>query len=109
MSNSLKNTTLVTKYAIKAFMNSLQLAKKVDRQLDEKNVFATKVGATAYIRRPVSFSSTSGAEIVTGDVSDIEEATVAVTLDTWRSPAGRLWASLRSMWPTAALTSDGSA
>ena len=84
MSNSLKNTTLVTKYAIKAFMNSLQLAKKVDRQLDEKNVFATKVGATAYIRRPVSFSSTSGAEIVTGDVSDIEEATVAVTLDTWR-------------------------
>jgi len=80
MANDFKNTTLVTKFAIKAFMNALQLGKKVDRQLDEKNVFS-KVGATVKVRRPVYFAATDGAVIEAGETSDIEEGTVDVALD----------------------------
>jgi hypothetical protein len=82
MANAFKNTTLVTKIITKWFMNNLVLAEKVDRQLDEKNIFAAKVGATAYVRRPVEFRTTDGAEVTEGDISDIEEATVPITLDT---------------------------
>jgi hypothetical protein len=82
MANAFKNTTLVTKIITKWFMNNLVLAEKVDRQLDEKNVFAAKVGATAYVRRPVEFRTTTGAEVTEGDISDIEEATVPIELDT---------------------------
>jgi hypothetical protein len=82
MANAFKNTTLVTKIIAKHFINNLVLAMKVDRQLDEKNVFASKVGSIAYVRRPVEFRTTDGAEVTEGDISDIEEATVPVELDT---------------------------
>jgi hypothetical protein len=82
MANVFKNTTLITKIITKNFINNLVLAEKVDRQLDEKNVFSAKVGATAYIRRPVEFRTTTGAEVTEGDISDIEEATVPLTMDT---------------------------
>jgi hypothetical protein len=82
MANAFKNTTLITKIITKWFMNNLVLAEKVDRQLDEKNIFAAKVGSTAYVRRPVEFRTTDGAEVTEGDISDIEEATVPITLDT---------------------------
>jgi len=34
MSNTFKNTSLVTRIMLKEFMNSLQMGAKVDRQLD---------------------------------------------------------------------------
>ena len=55
------------------------MASKVDRQLDEKNVFGGKVGSSVQIRRPVMFEATSGAVI--SSTPDIEEGTVTVSLD----------------------------
>jgi len=81
MANDFKNTSLVVKWAMKAFLNALQLGNKVDRQLDEKNIFSGKVGATAQVRRPVYFAATDGAVIEAGETSDIEEGIVNVTLD----------------------------
>lgn len=78
MSNTFKNTTLVTKFAVKEFLNALVMGKKVDRQLDKSKVFSGKVGASTLIRRPVMFEATASATLSN---SDIEEATVAVSLD----------------------------
>jgi len=78
MANDFKNTSLVTKYAVKEFLNALMMGQKVDRQLDEKNIFSGKVGASASVRRPVMFEATDG---VTLSTQDIEEATVTVSLD----------------------------
>lgn len=77
MANDFKNTSLVTKYAVKAFLNALVLGSKVDRQLDEKNVYS-KVGATVNVRRPVMFAATASATI---SKSDIEEGIVPVILN----------------------------
>lgn len=81
MANAFKVIDTLTQYAVKDFLNSLQMASKIDRQLDKSNVFNGKVGATARIRRPVRFESTEGAEITTGQVSDIEEGDITMTLD----------------------------
>ena len=78
MANAFKNTSLVTRFAVKEFMNALVMGNKVDRQLDESKIFSGKVGATALVRRPVMFESTDGATI---SLSDIEEATIPVVLD----------------------------
>ena len=80
MANDFKNTDLVAKWAVKEFLNALMLASKIDRQLDERNVF-TKVGTTVRVRRSVMFEATDGATVGAGETSDIEEATVSVTLD----------------------------
>lgn len=79
MANDFKNTSLVTRYAVKEFLNALVMASKVDRQLDEKNVFAGKVGSSVQVRRPVLFEASDGATI--SSTPDIEEGTVTVTLD----------------------------
>lgn len=79
MANDFKNTSLVTRYAVKEFLNSLVMASKVDRQLDEKNVFAGKVGSSVQVRRPVLFEASDGAAI--SSTPDLEEGTVTVTLD----------------------------
>ena len=79
MANDFKNTDLVTKFAVKEFLNALQLGAKVDRQLDTRNVF-NKIGATVRIRRPVMFEATDGAVIKAGETEDIEEGTVSVVL-----------------------------
>jgi len=81
MANDFKNTDLVVKWAVKEFINALQLVSKMDRQLDTNSIFQGKVGATARVRRPVMFAATDGAEISSGETSDIEEATISVTLD----------------------------
>jgi hypothetical protein len=78
MANAFKNTSLVTKFAVKEFMNALVMGQKVDRQLDESNVYAGKVGTQVLVRRPVMFEATASA---TMSASDIEEATIPVTLD----------------------------
>ena len=79
MANDFKNTSLVTRHAVKEFLNALVMASKVDRQLDEKNVFGGKVGSSVQIRRPIMFEATSGAVI--SSTPDIEEGTVTVSLD----------------------------
>ena len=79
MANDFKNTSLVTRYAVKEFLNALVMASKVDRQLDEKNIFSGKVGSSVQIRRPVLFEASDGAAI--SSTPDIEEGTVTVTLD----------------------------
>jgi hypothetical protein len=79
MANDFKNTSLVTRYAVKEFMNALVLGQKVDRQLDETKVFSgNKVGASASIRRPVMFEATASA---TFSASDVQEAIVPVTVN----------------------------
>jgi len=75
MANNFKNTSLVTRLILKAFMNSLQMGSKVDRQLDDK---FRKVGDTINVRRPVMFTATAGATLVQ---EDIEERTAAIQLD----------------------------
>ena len=72
---------VLTKYAVKDFLNALQLGSKIDRQLDKTNVFSGKTGATAKIRRPLQFDTSEGAEITTGQITDIEEGTITMTLN----------------------------
>jgi hypothetical protein len=76
MSNNFKNTSLVTKIAVKEFLNALVMGQKVDRQLDSQ---FQKVGASIQVRRPVMFEATSGATLTTA--TDIEERAATVTLD----------------------------
>lgn len=79
MANDFKNTSLVTKYAVKEFLNALVMGQKIDRQLDESRIFSgAKVGATASIRRPVMFEATASS---TYSAQDIEEGIVAVTIN----------------------------
>ena len=78
MANDFKNTSLVTKFAVKEFLNALVMGQKVDRQLDTSKVFSGKVGATASIRRPVMFEAIAGSAI---SIQDIEEGIVPVSLD----------------------------
>lgn len=82
MANAFKNTTLVTRFAIKEFLNALVIGQKVDRQVDTKRVFSGgEYGATVYVRRPVYFSATSGEAISAGQTEDVQEATVPVVCD----------------------------
>ena len=76
MANNFTNTSLVTKIAVKEFLNALQLGSKVDRQLDSQ---FRKVGASIDVRRPVMFTASSGATL--GTATDIEERSATVTLD----------------------------
>jgi hypothetical protein len=76
MANNFKNTSLVTKIAVKEFLNQLVLGQKVDRQLDSQ---FRKVGASIEVQRRVMFESSSGAAL--GTATDIEERTATVTLD----------------------------
>lgn len=76
MANALITTSIITKHAVKEFLNNLQIASKVDRQLDKE---FRKVGETISVRRPVMFTSTDGATL--GTAEDIEEVAASVTLD----------------------------
>jgi hypothetical protein len=76
MANNFKNTSLVTKIAVKEFLNALVMGQKVDRQLDSQ---FQKVGASIQVRRPVMFEASSGATL--GAASDVEERAATVVLD----------------------------
>ena len=76
MSNALITTSIITRHAVKEFLNNLQIASKVDRQLDSQ---FRKVGETISVRRPVMFTSSDGATL--GAAEDIEEVAANVTLD----------------------------
>jgi hypothetical protein len=83
MANDFQNTSLVAREAVLAFENALQMGQKVDRQLEEKQVFSG-VGATVNVRRPVMFTSSDGEETTVGQISSIEEALVPVTVDKFK-------------------------
>ena len=87
MANAFKTTSLVTKIAVKEFLNALVMGAKVDRQLDSQ---FRKVGDTISVRRPVMFEASSGATI--SGTSDIEEATVSVQL----SERKKVWFEITS-------------
>lgn len=76
MANALITTGLITRFAVKEFLNNLQLASKVDRQLDSQ---FRKVGASIDVRRPVMFTSQDGATL--GAATAIEEVAATVVLD----------------------------
>ena len=76
MANTLITTSLITRFAVKEFLNNLQMASKVDRQLDAQ---FRKVGASIDVRRPVMFTSQDGATL--GTATEIEEVAATVTLD----------------------------
>lgn len=76
MANNFENTSLVTKIAVKEFLNALIMGQKVDRQLDSQ---FQKVGASIQVRRPVMFESSAGAAL--GTATDIEERAATVVLD----------------------------
>jgi len=79
MANDFKNTSLVTKWAVKEFLNALVMGQKIDRQLDDSRVFSgAKVGASASIRRPVMFEATASS---TYNAQAIEEGIVPVTIN----------------------------
>jgi len=75
MANNFENTSLVTKIAVREFINAMQMLAKVDRQHDSD---FKKVGDTISIRRPVMFSANSGASF---SAEDIQEATTSLQLD----------------------------
>jgi hypothetical protein len=79
--NSFKNTDLVAKKAMKAFINQLLMANKVDRQYDNTTIFNNNSGGAARIRRPVMYQSTTGGAITAGDISGLEQANVTLSLD----------------------------
>ena len=76
MAQNFKNTDLVTRIALKEFMNALQMGAKVDRQLDSQ---FQKVGNAINVRRPVMFTAEAGAAISSN--TDIEERAAVMTLD----------------------------
>ena len=79
MANDFKNTSLVTKWAVREFLNALVMGQKIDRQLDDSRIFSgAKVGASASIRRPVMFEATASS---TYSAQDIEEGIVPVTIN----------------------------
>lgn len=87
MANAWKNTTLVLQMMTMALMNKFVLAAKCDRQVDNKNVYDGTIGETAYVKRPIKFLATDDPEITSGDLTNIEEATVPVVLNYYKKVA----------------------
>lgn len=77
MANNFTNTSLVTKIAVKEFLNALVMGEKVDRQWDSS---FRKVGDTISIRRPVMFAAQTGSTLTSA--TDIEERSASLQLDT---------------------------
>jgi hypothetical protein len=84
MANAFINTTLITKMMVLALKNRLVLSGKVDRQVDNANLFNGDIGNTAYVNRPIHFTASDGAAITAGQITDIEEATVPVVLNYYK-------------------------
>jgi len=84
MANAWRNTTLILQMAMMGMENNLVLAKKCDRQVDEKNLFRGDIGETAYVKRPIKFTTSDDPTITEGDITAIEEATVPVELNYYK-------------------------
>lgn len=77
MANNFSNTSLVTKIAVKEFLNALVMGEKVDRQWDSS---FRKVGDTISIRRPVMFEAQTGSTLTSA--TEIQERSASLQLDT---------------------------
>jgi hypothetical protein len=98
MANAFKNQTLIIGLFIRMFENLMLLSKHVDRQVGEKEFAGSKnTGGTVYVKRPVRAKSTAGAAITEGQLTDIEQATVPVTVDTYRKTAFTLTQEQRAL------------
>jgi len=98
MANAFKNQTLIIGLFIRLFENLMVLSKHVDRQVGEKEFASTKnTGGTVYVKRPVRAKSTAGAAITEGQLTDIEQATVPVAVDTYRKTAFTLTQEQRAL------------
>jgi hypothetical protein len=84
MANALKVTDALSKIAVKRFLNAGVLMQKVDRQVDKSGIFATKIGDSVRIRRPVYLPSSDDPVISAGQITDLEEGIVTVTLDNYK-------------------------
>lgn len=84
MSQSFLSPTIITRNALKAFVNSLVFSKGANRQYDKQ--FAStgaspsgKIGPTLTIRKPNKFSVNTGAAL---NVADVTEASTTFTIST---------------------------
>ena len=77
VANAFENTSLVTKLSMASFHNYLELGTKVNKQFSSD--FTNKVGNAISVRRPVMFTSASGATL--GTAIGIEDTVATLTLD----------------------------
>ena len=75
MANSFISPVAITKEALRVFHNTIQFAKKIDKQYDDKfaNSGATmsgKIGPTLSVRMPNRYNVRHGASMVTQDVAE---------------------------------------
>jgi hypothetical protein len=78
MANVFQNESLISKVVLEEFKNNLVLAKTVNRQFQD--TFTNNSGTTVNIRKPTRYTTSSGAD-ATGQVQDIIQRTVPLTID----------------------------
>lgn len=82
MANAFQNQTRILGLFVRNFMNEMVLSKHVDRQIsDTEYGGSNNSGGTVNVKRPVRATSTSGAKITEGQLTEIEQANVPVTVD----------------------------
>lgn len=80
MSNSLLTISMITKEALRILSNNLGFTKGVNRQYDSQFANAgAKIGSVINIRKPVRYTTTSGAAL---QIQDVADQSVALTLNT---------------------------
>lgn len=78
MANFFETNDLISEVVLTEFENNLHMAKTVNRQF--QNVFSSSSGYTARIRKPTRYVPVSGQDL-TGNIQDIQERTVNLTID----------------------------
>lgn len=82
MANAFQNQTRILGLFVRNFMNEMVLSKHVDRQIsDTEYGGSNNSGGTVNVKRPVRATSTSGAKITEGQLTEIEQANVPVAVD----------------------------
>src|SRR5580700_10057293 len=82
MANSLLTMSMITRYAIKLFINTNFFIQNIDRQYDSQfAVDGTKIGAQLRIRLPNDYTVTDGPGL---SVQDTAEQQVVLTIATQR-------------------------
>lgn len=97
MSNTLVTPVLVADMMLDYMDNELPLAGRVNRQYEGE--FRGGKGATIEVRKPPRFTAQDGPVIST--VQDINQGTVAVTVDTWKTVPIKLTGWDRSLSKSA--------
>jgi hypothetical protein len=78
MANSLQTATLITNEVLRIAHNNSAFLGRMNSDYDEMWTGKYGPGATVYARRPVQFTTRSGA---TANIQDITESTVAITVN----------------------------